>query len=148
MIREIFMRRLILLFSMMLVACVLVACNKPAISKELTIEIGESTKFTEEEILEAIDLVRKDFNFPAATLTKIWYDEEISNSLITVYLKNGRGAVNGVESENVLILLSEFYVDRSGENPVLNSDSIYTDFQWILIRDINSSNWIIDDWGY
>ncbi len=92
--------------------------------------------------------MRKDFNFPAATLTKIWYDEEISNSLITVYLKNGRGAVNGVKSENVLILLSEFYVDRSGENPVLNSDSIYTDFQWILIRDINSSNWIIDDWGY
>ncbi len=143
-----FMRRVIILFSMILFIFLLGSCNKPDISEELIIEIGESTKFTKEEISEAIDLVKRDFNFPAATLTKIWYDEEYSNSLITSYLKNGRCSVNGVESGNVIIVLSEFYVDDSGDNPVLNSDSIYTDFQWILIRDKKTSNWIIDDWGY
>ncbi len=110
--------------------------------------IGQSAKFTEEEITRAIDIVKNNFEFPAATLTKIWYDEEKSDFLVTVYLKNGRGSVNGVKPENVIILLSDFDVDGSGDNPVLNPDSTYTDFQWILIRNSKTSDWIIDDCGY
>ncbi len=142
------MRRVIILFIIVSLPFSLVACNKNDISEDLIIDIGESTKFTKEEISKAIDLVKGDFSFPAATLTKIWYDEEKSKSFTTLYLKYGRGSVNGVESENVIILLSDFYVDDSGDNPVLNRDSTYTNFQWILIRDNKTRDWIIDDFGY
>lgn len=141
------MNRVIILFMIILSSFLLIACSKTDTGNHL-INIGESSKFKKEEISEAINQVKKNFNFPAATLTKICYDEEKSESLITSYLQNGKGLVNGVKPENVIILLSEFYVDDSGDNPVLNPDSTYTDYQWILIRDNNKSDWIIDDKGY
>jgi hypothetical protein len=63
-------------------------------------------------------------------------------------MENGKGSVNGVDSKNVIILISEFVVDGSGKNPVLNPNSTYTDYQWILIRQGENSDWIIDDQGY
>ncbi|ETA79728.1 DUF4829 domain-containing protein [Youngiibacter fragilis] len=115
---------------------------------EITIETGKSVKFSEEEIAEAIDLVQTEFHFPSAKLTKLTYDEEKSEWLIKGYMQNGRGSVNGVDPKNVIILLSEFHVDGSGKNPVLNPNSTYTDYQWILIRQSENSSWIIDDQGY
>lgn len=124
--------------------------EKGAIFKlqETTNEIGKSSKFTEEEISMAIDLVQTSFDFPATTLTKLTYDEEKSEQLIKGYMQNGKGSVNGVDPKNVIILLSEFHVDGSGKNPVLNPNSTYTDYMWILIRKSADSDWIIDDQGY
>jgi hypothetical protein len=45
-------------------------------------------------------------------------------------------------------LLSNFDVDGSGENPVLNPNSTYSDYGWILIRDKKNGDWVIDDKGY
>lgn len=115
---------------------------------EITIEAGRSIKFSEEEVAGAIDLVKTEFHFPSARLTKLTYDEEKSEMLIKGYMENGKGSVNGVDQKNVIILLSEFYVDGSGKNPVLNPNSTYTDYQWILIRQSETSSWIIDDQGY
>jgi hypothetical protein len=115
---------------------------------EVTIEIGKSLKFSKDEIMEAINLVQTGFKFPSATLTKLTYDEEKSDRLIKGYMENGKGSVNGVDSKNVIILISEFVVDGSGKNPVLNPNSTYTDYQWILIRQGENSDWIIDDQGY
>ena len=106
------------------------------------------SKFTKEEIAEAIKAVKDNFNFPASTLTKVWYNREESDKLAKLYLQSGKGSINGVKAENVIVLLSNFDVDDSGDNPVLNSDSTYENFQWILIRDSKESDWIIDDWGY
>lgn len=124
--------------------------EKGAIFKlqETTNEIGKSSKFTEEEINSAIDLVQNSFNFPAATLVKLTYDEEKSEQLIKGYMQNGKGSINGVDPKNVIILLSEFHVDGSGKNPVLNPNSTYTDYMWILIRKSTDSDWMIDDQGY
>lgn len=115
---------------------------------EITIEAGKSLKFSEEEVTEAINLVKTEFHFPSANLTKLIYDEETSERLIKGYMENGKGSVNGVDPKNVIILLSEFHVDGSGKNPVLNPNSTYTDYQWILIRQSENSDWIIDDQGY
>ncbi len=142
------MRRGVVIYIAILISILLMSCTKTDIGEDIIIDIGESSKFTKEEISEAIDNVKDNFKFPTANLTKIWYDEEKSESLITNYIDHGRGSVNGVQRENVIILLSEFYVDDSGDNPVLNPDSTYIDFQWILIRDNNKSDWIIDDQGY
>ena len=107
---------------------------------EPTINIGDSIKFTKEEIGEAIELVKNDFDFPASTLTKIWYKEEESDKFSKLYLDDGRGSGNGAESENVIVLLSNFDVDDSGEDSSLNPNSTYENFQWILIRSDDNSD--------
>lgn len=115
---------------------------------DIIIEVGDSSKFTKDEINSAIQLVIKDFDFPASTLTKIWYDEEESDKFTKFYIEGGGGSVNGAKAENTIVLLTNFDVDDSGDNPVLNPGSTYEDYQWILIRDDKTSQWEIDDWGY
>ncbi len=56
--------------------------------------------------------------------------------------------INEVKAENVIILLSNFDVDSSGDNPALNPNTTYLDYQWILIRDSKNNSWKIDDSGY
>lgn len=122
--------------------------NKNQGTSELVIEIGNSNKFDKKEIEDAVNLVRDNFSFPASTLTKIWYSEEESDKFTKFYLENGKGSVNGSKSENVIVLLSNFDVDDSGDNPVLNPGSTYENYNWILIRDNKNSEWTIDDSGY
>ena len=115
---------------------------------EVGIDIGKSNKFSENEINNAIETVKKNFSFPACKLTKIWYDEDKSNKFIDSYLQSGRGSINGAKAEDVIILLSSFDVDNSGDNPVLNPGTTYTDYNWILLKDNETGGWKIDDWGY
>ncbi|MBK1812318.1 DUF4829 domain-containing protein [Clostridium sp. YIM B02505] len=142
------MRKVIMSLCTILLLLSLVACKSNNASSNLTVDNGQSTKFTKEEVNKAIDCVKNNFAFKGCTLTKVWYDEEKSDSIAKSYMSNGRGAVNGVKSENVIVLLSNFDVDGSGENPVLNPNSTYSDYQWILIRDKKNSKWTIDDKGY
>ena len=142
------MKKFIISLCLILSIFSLVACNQEKISKDIKIDISKSTKFSKVEINDAINCVKNNFSFPASTLTKIWYDEEKSNYLVDVYLKYGQGSVNGVSSKNVIILLTNFDVDGSGDNPVLEPNSTYTDYQWVLIRDNETSDWEIDGCGY
>lgn len=122
--------------------------NEASISDELITDIGDSDKFDKEEIENAIKIVKENFHFTASTLTKIRYNEEESDKLTKIYLENGRGSVNGAKPENVIVLLTNFDVDDSGDNPTLNPGSTYEDYQWALIRDDKTSEWKIDDSGY
>lgn len=140
------MKKIIISLLSILLIGSLVACSKE--NNEIVIEISESTKFSEDEINSAINCVKDNFSFPAATLEKIIYDEEKGNSIITTYLEHGNGSINGISSENVIALLANFYVDDSGDNPVLNRDTTYTNYQWILIRDSETSDWKIDSFGF
>lgn len=142
------MKKLILLLSIILCLLTFISCTGKNSPGEIEINIGQSVKFTNEEINRAVEYVKKNFSFPDSSLKKIWYDEEKCNYLTELYMVNGRGSINGVLSENVLILLTEFYVNGSGNNPVLNKNTTYSDYQWILIRDDKDSNWIVDDRGY
>ena len=142
------MKKIFMSLFTMLVVFSLVACNQKETSDELITDIGDSTRFTQDEISDAIKNVKDNFTFPASTLTKICYNEEESNKLTKSYLENGRGQENGVKAENIIVLLTNFDVDDSGDNPVLNKGSIYEDYQWILIRDDKTSKWNIDDSGY
>lgn len=108
-----------------------------------------STKFSEEKINDAKKCVEKKFkDSKGCNLTKLWYDEEKSNNFIKGYLKSGKGSVNGVEAENVIVLLSNFDVDSSGGDGSLNPNSTYSNWNWILIWDSKTGNWQVDDWGY
>lgn len=142
------MKKIIVSLFAILLVFSLVSCKQNSTYEELITDIGDSTKFTEEEISNAIKMVKDNFHFPASTLTKIWYNEEESNRLTEIYLESGRGSINESQPENIIVLLSNFDVDDSGDNPVLNPDLTYENYQWILIRDNENSEWMIDDQGY
>lgn len=152
-------KNLVLFFSILLILS-LIGCNpksnkkeivkdnKAYISDNLITTIGNSNKFHKQEIENALKVVKNNFDFPACTLTMICYNEEKSDKISKDYLEGGNGSVNGAKPENVIVLLTNFYVDNSGNNPVFNPGSTYEDYQWILIRDNKSGNWRIDDAGY
>ena len=142
------MKKIFTYLSMILMIFSLVGCNQNNKPTNIKIDIGESTKFSKEEIDNAVDCLKRSFDFEACTLTKIYYNEEISNTAVENYLQFGNGSVNKVKAENVIVLLSDFDVDNSGDNPVLNPGETYTNYNWILIRDDKNSDWKVDDWGF
>lgn len=118
-------------------------------TNEAMVSIGESTKFTENEILEAIDVVKKKFRgFEGCTLTELWYSENHSNEMVKEYLKTGKGASMNLQEENVIVLLSNFLVNSSGGDGSFEPNSLQTDWRWIVIRDNETDKWRVDDWGY
>lgn len=142
------MKKIFTYLSMILMIFSLVGCNQNNKSTNIKLDIGESTKFSKEEIDNAVDCLKRSFDFEACTLTKIYYNEEISNTAVEDYLQFGNGSVNKVKAENVIVLLSDFDVDNSGDNPVLNPGESYTNYNWILIRDDKNSDWKVDDCGF
>ena len=142
------MKKIVIYLSMILMIFLLVGCNQNNKLTNIKIDIGESTKFSKEEIDNAVDCLKRSFDFEACTLTKIYYNEEISNTAVEDYLQFGNGSVNKVKAENVIVLLSDFDVDNSGDNPVLNPGETYTNYNWILIRDDKNSDWKVDDCGF
>lgn len=142
------MKKIVIYLSMILMIFLLVGCNQNNKPTDIKLDIGESTKFSKEEIDNAVDCLKRSFDFEACTLTKIYYNEEISNTAVENYLQFGNGSVNKVKAENVIVLLSDFDVDNSGNNPVLNPGETYTNYNWILIRDDKNSDWKVDDCGF
>ena len=142
------MKKIVIYLSMILMIFLLVGCNQNNKPTDIKLDIGESTKFSKEEIDNAVDCLKRSFDFEACTLTKIYYNEEISNTAVEDYLQFGNGSVNKVKAENVIVLLSDFDVDNSGNNPVLNPGETYTNYNWILIRDDKISDWKVDDCGF
>lgn len=142
------MKKIVIYLSMILMIFSLVGCNQNNKSTNIKLDIGESTKFSKEEIDNAVDCLKRSFDFEACTLTKIYYNQEISNTAVEDYLQFGNGSVNKVKAENVIVLLSDFDVDNSGNNPVLNPGETYTNYNWILIRDDKNSDWKVDDCGF
>ena len=140
------MKKLLSLFVLINLIITLVSCSTQT---DIEISISSSTKFSDSEITSAIDCAKKKFkDFKGCTLTRIWYDEEKSNILIPGYLSSGKGSINNVTEDNVIILLSEFDVDSSGGDGSMNPNYTYTDWNWIVIRDSKTDDWRVDDWGY
>jgi hypothetical protein len=137
-------RTLSLLF--LLALCISVfACKSNSETSAVDIDYGSSTRFSNAEIKMATEAVLTKFkDFVGCELKHLWYDEEQSNRRIGEYWKYIDGVVL---EENVIILISDFYVDSSGKNPTLNPDSTYTDWMWILTRESKGDKWTVDDWG-
>lgn len=143
------MKKIIFFLCIVLVAFSLVVRIQVGKTNNTVVSIEKSDKFSEEEINNAMSCVKKKFkDFRGCNLTALWYEEEKSNNFIKGYLKNGKGSVNGVKAENVIILLSNFDVDSSGGDGSLNPNSTYSSWNWILIRDSKTGKWKVDDWGY
>ncbi|MGL6173317.1 MAG: hypothetical protein ACRC1P_01725 [Cellulosilyticaceae bacterium] len=130
----------------LIIVCIIIlsmtACNSSNNSIDnIEINIGESTKFTEKEIQQAIDVVIQYFfkDKEHIELHSLSYDEEYSNSQMKSYRED-------IEPNNMIIISSEFYVD-SKAGGAWNPDSDYY-WMFILSRDNKESKWTLDDWGY
>jgi len=112
------------------------------------IHIGSSIMFSEAEIQLAIGVTLEKFrDFRGCDLLQLRYDEDESNKHIEMYMRYGRGSINGVEQENVIVLFSDFYAG-SRACPSLNRNSMHIGWNWILIRESQTCEWVVDDWGY
>lgn len=140
------MRRLTKIISILFIFCLLVACSKNKNDK-IEIEIGDSDKFSQEEIESAAKTVKDNFSFPGAKLLKVRYDEKESDKNVDSYMSNGKGLIKNINPDDVIVIFTDFEVDKSEDNPVL-SPGKYENYSWILIRDKDKKMWTIDDQGY
>lgn len=123
----------------LIMLCIFLAsCATRENTDNVVIDIGSSEEFSTDEINAAMDCVISKFkDFEGCKLTKLWYDEEHSNSWT-------EEDIPGL----AIVLLSEFEVDEKGGDGSLNPNSTYENWSWILIRENEGSNWQVNDWGY
>lgn len=134
------MKKVLAIFSIIIISFFIVACSNRGKSSKAIISIGESNKFRDNEINEAINCVKEKFvDFKGCELTHIWYDEEKSDFYM-------RGAISS--HGDTIMLLSNFKVDSSGGDGSFNPNTTYTEWKGILLRDSKTGKWEIDDWGY
>ena len=112
---------------------------------DITIDKGDSAKFSDEEIDSAIKVVKDNFSFPGSELKAVRYDEAKSEDVIKDFMEYGKGKGADIDPNNIIVLFSEF--DVSGKNPVL-SKGVYKDYSWILVRSDKDREWEIEDQGY
>lgn len=140
------MKKILFIFSIIIITFSLVACGKTA---NVKVSIEKSKSFSEEEINDAVKTIETHFkDFKGCTLTDIWYTEADSTKLVNIYLKYGGGLENGSTLENSIGLKSNFNVDSSGGDGSFDPNSTYTDWTWVLIRDNKNSNWKVQESGY
>lgn len=112
---------------------------------DITINKGDSSKFSDEEIDSAIKVVKDNFSFPGSKLKSLRYDEDKSEDAIKDFMEYGKGKGTDIDPNDVIVLFSDF--DISGENPVLSKGE-YKDYSWILVRKDKDRVWKIEDQGY
>ena len=130
----------------------LVACNSAGKINNAEIDYGSSAKYSEIEIISAVDVALKKFKgFQGCELKRIWYDEEMSDRIIRLdMLSDGGNAIknSGAEPEDLLILFSDFKTSESSAYDGFNSNFDYTGWKWILARDNKTDKWKVIEWGF
>lgn len=134
------MNKLIRIIACMLLVLLTAGC-RGNVSDVKVLEY-KSDIYSEEEIEEAIEVVKKYFRseFSGCTLTEITYagDDKIL-SYEDWATKN--------DADEVIVLISSFDVDASGGDGSLNPNSTYSNWSWILARR-NGEKWQHVDHGY
>lgn len=134
------MNKLIRIIACMLLVFLTAGCRGD-VSNVKVLEY-KSDIYSEEEIEEAIEVVKKYFRseFSGCTLTEITYagDDKISSYEDWATRNDG---------DEVIVLISSFDVDASGVDGSLNPNSTYSNWNWILVRK-NGENWQHVDHGY
>ena len=98
--------------------------------------------FSDEEIQKAIKTVKKYVtdSFAGCSLQEIWYNGAYQQTA-SGYFKEQ------YQTDRVIVLLSDFYVDKTCEINSLEKDSLYAGFMWVLAGDENTG-WEVRDYGY
>ncbi|OPZ84049.1 MAG: Regulatory protein BlaR1 [Firmicutes bacterium ADurb.Bin419] len=130
-------------------------------------------EFTNQEVTAARSVVEEYFRAVKAkdskailkTLTPVHNDAKVvlygeeTRTLLTIdynpedpmrqsYITNGRGSVNSVKKENVIVFKVSFNVEYPKGISGAFNEGEYANWSVILIREDKDSPWLIDDQGY
>ncbi|WP_083878957.1 DUF4829 domain-containing protein [Acetivibrio cellulolyticus] len=86
------------------------------------------------------------FGDETRTLLSVDYNPE--DPMRQSYVTNGRGSVNGIKKENVIVFKVNFNVKYPKGITGPFNEGEYKNWSFILIRDGKDSTWLIDDQGY
>ncbi len=118
---------------------------KTAEKQELQIDYGTSLLYTEEEMDEAIALIREEFDtWEGCELHSIRYAGDDCNSSENIEWLNELG--DGVEFTQCIEFVSSFHSPKMGGG-AWNPDEEYTGWQWFLGR-TDGGDWQLLTWGY
>lgn len=139
------MKKKTLVFSLLaviLVAVLLYFLPKGGDIRPVRREIGESSRFTTEDIESAMQIAERYFKkeFEGCTLWTMTYEEAFSDRLAPGWAEN-------YGAEEAIVLYSSFWVDGDKADACFNPDSTYTKWQWVLTRN-PGENWKLQTWGY
>ncbi|MCQ4725174.1 hypothetical protein NE664_00660 [Anaerotignum faecicola] len=137
-------------FRLLLIICIfsLTGCTNKAIS-EVNIDYGTSSIYTEDEMNDAIELIKKEFNtWDGCKLHSISYstDDECSESNIEWLNKIETANDNKETFTQCIMFTSNFHSPKEGGG-AWNADTEYTDWQWWLARSDNGQ-WKLITYGY
>lgn len=128
-----------------LVLCVFMVVGLSAcggdVSKVKTHSV-DSEIYSAWDINLAIDTIVKEFdaNWDGCTLNEIYYAGDDSSA-------EHQECADRNDADEVIVLLSSFYVDSSGGDGSLNPDYTYENWSWILVR-TKGGQWRHVDHGY
>ena len=112
-------------------------------TEEQGIEIRRagSRSFSDSDIEDAKKAVKKHFKkrFPDCEIKKLWYDEELYKKHVSYFTER--------YGKEVIILYSDFYVEKKCKLNSLEKDHTYRNFMWVLSRK-EGSGWKVRDSGY
>lgn len=124
-----------IILCLLLIMCV--GCQR----KEVKVRTIYSDIYTEEEIQEAIDVIKKEFSkdWKGCTLKEIYYAGD-DKALFISYAKQ-------YQVEEAIVLKTNFHTNYFAWKIGLNSNCDYEDYQWIFVRNKNGK-WKHVDGGY
>ncbi len=135
----------VLVFCLMLILISFYGCTPmTGVVRNVNVENVDSDIYSVEDINEAIDVIEKYFvkNFDGCSLEKIAYAGDDTTKRESEYRSE-----HSETNEEVIVLISDFYVYPNGGDGSLNTDGTYTNWKWILVRTPNG-NWEHKDHGY
>ena len=134
------MKKLISIVICIVVVLSLTACGGSI--KEAKTHDVESEIYTKEDIAAAIETIKKEFKskWKGCSLKEIYYaGDDI--------VKAHRDWADRNNADEVIVLLSSYYVGPNGGDGSLNQDYTYTKWNWILVR-TSGGKWVHVDHGY
>ena len=142
------MRRTIVILLLITVLCGLSGCTgKP--KAEVSIDYGDSTIYTKEDMDAAIAMIRKEFDtWDGCELHSISYGSDDACSAENIRWMNELEAANDAQEtfSQCILFKSDFHSPKNGGG-AWNADQEYTDWQWWLARSEGGA-WKLMTWGY
>ena len=98
--------------------------------------------YSDEDIEAAMKVVMQAFD----ESSELWYLLELSY-IGDEWLDSYQDWADRNDADEVIVILSDFYISYFSDNPTMNTGSKYEDYNWILVRN-EGEEWRIVDRGY
>lgn len=135
---------LVILLAIFIAVCIIIGIKMNAggdvsqVNTWFTVTDDHSAK----DIEAAMRAVRRFFRaeYTGCTLTDLWYEGEAMSAAEDSW-------ADQYDSRDAIVLLSSFQTDDLGSDSSLEQNRVYTNYQWILVKN-PLGQWSLKTWGY